>query len=64
MNPTSPKRVKARGEGPLRPKDKTPPRHRDTLGQIRAPTARLASTWRGPDREQSVARLISFISCI
>ena len=60
MNPTSPKGVKAWGEGPLRPKE--PPKHRDTLGQIRAPTARpakvLPSTWRGPVRNQFVSKMI------
>ena len=34
INPTSPKGVKAWGEGPLRPKEIS--RYRDTLGQIRA----------------------------
>ncbi len=60
MNPTSPKGVKAWGEGPLRPKEF--PRHRDTLGQIRASTTRpakaLPSTWRGPVQNQSVAKMI------
>ena len=60
INPTSPKRVKAWGEGPLRLKEIS--RNRDTLGQIRAPdnTAGevLLSTWRGPDRNQSVVKMI------
>ena len=44
----------------MRPKEF--PRHRDTLGQIRASTTRpakaLPSTWRGPVQNQSVAKMI------
>ena len=60
INPTSPKVVKAWGEGPLKPKEI--PRHRDTLGQIRAsttwPAKALPSTWRGLVQNQSVAKMI------
>ena len=60
INPTSPKGAKAWVEGPLRPKEI--PKHRDTLGQIRASTTRpakvLPRSWRGPVRNQSVAKMI------
>ena len=55
INPTSPKGVKALGEGPLGLKEI--PRHRDTLGQIRALTTRPAKCYPAPGEVQSEINL-------